>query len=377
MKQADGLQWANGPEPVALAPGLCRRPNPCFRFGMSGNARYARNMKRLVQLKHREKGRRVAVVDEGQLKLLQRHGSIYELAQVALAANRSLEQAVIDSSAGESLDYEAVHSLKSDWRLLPAFDHPEEPARCLVTGTGLTHRKSAENRQAMHANTQQGPVTDSMRMYQWGLEGGRPATGRIGVAPEWFYKGCGTILRAHGEALEVPAFGLDGGEEAEVAGAYIVGTDGVPRRVGLVLGNEFSDHKMEQQNYLYLAPSKLRTCAIGPELIVNGEFQDVQGRASIWRGEKKIWSKPFATGEANMSHTVANLEHHHFKYPAHRRPGDAHIHFFGADAFSFGEGIELAEGDMMEIELAGFGRPLRNPIRIDRSNQELLTILNV
>ncbi|PYJ05148.1 MAG: GguC protein, partial [Verrucomicrobia bacterium] len=61
-------------------------------------------------------------------------------------------------------------------------------------------------------------------------------------------------------------------------------------------------------------------------------------------------------------------------YPAHRRPGDAHIHFFGADVFSFGEGIELADGDVMEIELAGFGKPLRNPLRIDRSEQRLVQV---
>ena len=75
-----------------------------------------------------------------------------------------------------------------------------------------------------------------------------------------------------------------------------------------------------------------------------------------------------------MSHTIANLEHHHFKYEAHRRPGDAHIHFFGADVFSFGEGIELADGDVMEIELAGFGLPLCNPIRIDRSPQQFVKV---
>src|SRR5882724_2578982 len=140
-----------------------------------------------------------------------------------------------------------------------------------------------------------------MRMYQAGLAGGRPAPGQIGVAPEWFYKGCGTVLRAHGEPLEVPAFGLDGGEEAEVAGSYVIDLNGTPRRVGLVLANEFSDHKMEQQGYLHLAPSKLRTCAIGPELIVNGEFDSALGKVRILRQGKRVWSRSFATGEKNMS----------------------------------------------------------------------------
>lgn len=312
-------------------------------------------------------------MNENQLRLLRDADSLYRLAQSALGAHQKLEQVVANSLGTDALDYNAVHAGQSDWRFLPAFDHPDEPARCLVTGTGLTHKKSAENRQAMHSSIHP-VVTDSMRMYQWGLEGGRPTPGAIGVPPEWFYKGCGTILRAHGEPLEVPPFGLDGGEEAEVAGAYLVAPDGQPHRVGLVLANEFSDHKIEQQNYLYLAPSKLRTCAIGPELIIDGEFLDARGTVRISRSGKILWSKTFTTGEKNMSHTVANLEHHHFKYPAHRRPGDVHIHFFGADVFSFGDGIELSDGDIMEIELAGFGRSLRNTIRIDRTPQRLMSV---
>jgi len=332
-------------------------------------------MIRLVQLKHPKHGRRVAVVEENCLCLLKGVSSIRRLAEVAIERRISLAKRILASRSRESLDYDGVHAGNSSWRALPAFDHPDEPARCLVTGTGLTHRKSAENRQAMHSTT--APVSDSMKMYQWGLEGGRPSRGKVGVPPEWFYKGCGTILRAHGEPLEVPAFALDGGDEAEVAGAYLIDSAGTPRRVGLMLANEFSDHVHERQNYLYLAHSKLRTCSIGPELIVDADFYDAHGTTRILRGRKVVWSKPFATGEKNMCHTLANLEHHHFKYPAHRRPGDAHIHFFGADAFSFGDGVKLKDGDVMEIELAGFGRALRNPIRVDRSKPKLMSVKSV
>jgi hypothetical protein len=315
-------------------------------------------------------GRRVAVATDDRLDLLRGSESIYALAQAAMTAGQSLAQIITAGSFGESLDYGPVHRGESEWRLLPAFDHPEEPARCLVTGTGLTHKASAENRQAMHADAQKAAVlTDSMRMYQWGVEGGRPPAGQIGVSPEWFYKGCGSILRAHNEPLEVPNFGDDGGEEAEVAGVYVVDPSGEPRRVGLALANEFSDHVMEQKNYLYLAHSKLRTCALGPELIVNAEFANARGSVRIERQGQLIWSEAFFTGETNMSHNVENLEHHHFKYPAHCRPGDVHIHFFGADVFSFGSGIALQDGDVMQLELSGFGRPLRNPIKIDRSPQ--------
>jgi hypothetical protein len=328
---------------------------------------------RLVQLSHAAEGRRVANVEDEKLRVLAGADSVYRLAQTAIANRQHLAEAISAARVELVLDYDPIYRGESDWRLLPSFDHPDEPARCLVTGTGLTHKASAENRQAMHAD-KTAPVTDSLRMYRWGLEGGRPAPRQVGVQPEWFYKGCGTILRAHGEPLEVPPFGLDGGEEAEVAGAYIVDEAGAPRRVGLVLANEFSDHRLEEKSYLYLAHSKLRTCAIGPELIVDADFSDARGTVRIERGGTTLWSKPFATGEKNMSHTLANLEHHHFKYAAHQRPGDAHVHFFGADVFSFGEGIELADGDVMEMELSGFGRALRNPIRIDRSRVEFVPV---
>lgn len=339
-------------------------------------------MIRLVQLRHPKRGRRVAIVEGDKLRLLDGVDSIIRLAEAAITKRTSLAKRILTSRSSESLDYDAVYSGESTWRLLAAFDHPDEPARCLVTGTGLTHRKSAENRQAMHGATAgrrsqtapTEPVSDSMKMYQWGMEGGRPARGKIGVSPEWFYKGCGTILRAHGEPLDVPAVALDGGDEAEVAGAYLIDRTGAPRRVGLVLANEFSDHIHERQNYLYLAHSKLRTCAIGPELIVDADFTDARGTTRILRGKNVVWSKPFATGEKNMCHTLANLEHHHFKYPTHRRPGDAHIHFFGADAFSFGDGVKLEDGDVMEIELPGFGRALRNPIRVDRTKPKLIAV---
>src|ERR1051326_2355295 len=127
-------------------------------------------MERLVQLESREVKRRVAVVRSEQLLSLEGVSSVYQLAQVAIAENNSLEKVIAGSvNEREVLDYAAVLTGTADWRLLPSFDHPTEAARCLVTGTGLTHRKSAENRQAMHT-AQTGAVTDSMRMYQWGLE---------------------------------------------------------------------------------------------------------------------------------------------------------------------------------------------------------------
>ena len=69
----------------------------------------------------------------------------------------------------------------------------------------------------------------------------------------------------------------------------------------------------------------------------------------ILRDGKVVWEKPFLSGEDNMSHTIANLEHHHFKYPLFRQPGDVHVHMFGTATLSFADGIKTEPGDVFEI----------------------------
>jgi hypothetical protein len=302
----------------------------------------------------------VAQVKEPRLRLLNGCTSIYDLASQCLNEGASLTDAIEQRGSHEFLDYDTVYRGASDWRICPSADVASDPARCLVSGTGLTHKASAKNRDAMHAAAQ--AVTDSTRMYESGLEGGKPVPGAAGVAPEWFYKGCGTVLRAHNEPLTVPEFADDGGEEPEVAGVYLIDAAGAPRRLGFTAGNEFSDHALERKNYLYLAASKLRTCAIGPELVVDCDFALVPGEVSIDRGGRILWSRAIRTGESAMCHSLANIEHHHFKFEFHRRPGDLHVHFFGADAFSFGDGVHLEHGDVMQVRFDGYGRALRNPL---------------
>jgi hypothetical protein len=324
-----------------------------------------------VQLERRGE-RRVAIVDNARLRLLRAVDSVYALASSAAAAATPLETLTADSIGADSISYEELYELRSEWRLLPSFDHPHDVAHCMVSGTGLTHKASALNRAAMHERGD-AEATDSFKMFRMGLDGGTPAAGQVGVQPEWFFKGNGSILRAHGETLAVPEYALDGGEEPEIAGVYLIAADGVPRRVGFTTGNEFSDHRMEKQNYLYLAPSKLRQCSIGPELIIGVcEFENIPGTVSIERKGALLWSKEIWTGQDNMSHSVANLEHHHFKYRAHREPGDAHVHFFGADAFSFGDGLALAEGDVMQVSFPQFGRPLRNVLKFTGVGESLM-----
>lgn len=330
------------------------------------------DMTRLVQLK-RGDVRRVAFVEEPHLRLLEGCSSVYELANTAIGNKGKLSELARQTATGERLEYDSIYLGRSDWRILPPIDHPAEPARCLVSGTGLTHLGSARNRQSMHASTE-ADLTDSMKMFRWGIEGGRPASGAIGTAPEWFYKGTGAILRGHGDALEVPPYAGDGGEEAELAGIYLIGSDGQAWRVGMAGGNEFSDHVFEKTNYLNLAASKLRSCALGPELVVDPDFESVPVEVKIERAGEQLWSKTFRSGDAEMCHSLANIEHHHFKYEAHRLPGDVHIHFFGTDGLSFSDGIKLQDGDLMQVSIEGFGRPLRNPVRVAGSKPQLISV---
>jgi len=318
----------------------------------------------LIQFKTAQDSLRVGVLDadQGRVQVLAGVASTHALAQSAIASGQSIESLAARALSGESLDYATI---AREGRLLPPLTHPDE-AHCYVTGTGLTHLGSAASRDAMHKKlAQTESLTDSMKMFRLGLEGGKPAAGAVGVAPEWFYKGDGSIVRASGQAMEMPDFALDGGEESEIVGLYVNGPDGAPYRVGFALGNEFSDHVTEQQNYLYLAHSKLRVCSVGPALRVGALPEHVEGHTRLFdaRGQLR-WEKPFVSGEANMSHTIANLEHHHFKYALFRRPGDVHLHFFGAATLSFADGIRVAAGDRWEIESPLFGPPLVNTLAV-------------
>ena len=313
----------------------------------------AGEVRSLVQFERGGERGLAALDAAGHAQLVSGASGMLDLARQALSAGMTLT-ALASERAGDPVDLAVV-------RLLTAVDHPD-PAHLLVSGTGLTHIGSAEGRNRMHSAAAAGTATDSMRMFLMGEEGGKPPPGEAGVQPEWFYKGDGTILVATGEPLTMPSFAEDGGEEPEIAGIYLIGPSGTPLRLGFALGNEFSDHRVERANYLWLAHSKLRQAALGPELLLGELPQDVRGISRIQRDGGVVWERPFRTGEANMTHSLANLEHHHFKYERFRHPGDVHVHFFGTATASFADGFVTEPGDTFEIEADAFRLPLRNPL---------------
>lgn len=335
---------------------------------------------RIVQFEISGQGRRVGVVDGDDLiDVTSLRPDWTRTVDVFATAERlqasfvgMLSDAAANSSAARLRYHDLLEAAPGEGR---PFLHPPVDAadahRVLITGTGLTHLGSMQSRDDMHsAKEAEEPaaMTDSARMFRMGIEGGKPPAGQRGVAPEWFYKGNGFNLRGHRWTLAVPEFARDGGEEAELVGCYIIDFDGTPRRLGFALGNEWSDHATERINYLYLAPSKLRQCAVGPELITDFDFQELKLSCRVVRAGKTIYdSGELLTGEKHMCHSLANCEDHHFKYPQHRIPGDVHLHFFGTSKLSYGEREWKYEtGDEIQI-VAESGAALVNTVQ--RANE--------
>ena len=332
---------------------------------------------RVIQFEIPNQGRRLGVV-EGQ--------SVYDATSVkaewirvidvfrsAEASGARLEDLLADvvQSAGIAThDYDALLGARVGGDV--PFLHPpvdaEDPHQVLITGTGLTHLGSMKSRDSMHSvekQVEQNNLTDSAKMFQMGIEGGKPQPGERGVAPEWFYKGNGTNLCGHRWTIDLPAFAGDGGEEAELVGCYVIDSRGTPRRLGFALGNEWSDHVTERINYLYLAPSKLRQCAVGPELITDFDFQELKLNCKVLRKNKVIYdSGELFSGEEYMCHSLANCEDHHFKYPQHRHPGDVHLHYFGTSKLSHtSRDWKYQAGDEITVTAENFGAPLVNIVQ--------------
>lgn len=326
---------------------------------------------RLLQHR-RDDGKRSLIACDGHGgRFVNQISSTREVAQRAIDQNASIAEVISDLGFGAEINVAA--ELQSG-RIMAPVDHPD-PAHLMMSGTGLTHLGSADARDRMHSSAAVAKQTDSMRIFLEGVEGGKPADGQAGCQPEWFYKGNGSQLVGPGEPLSMPDFAADGGEEPELAGIYLIGADERPHRLGFCLANEFSDHITEQHNYLWLAHSKLRQAALGPELLVGALPDHVDGKSRIRRGGTLVWERDFLSGEANMSHSLANLEWHHFKYPQFCRPGDVHVHFFGTATLSFNDGFRAEPGDEFEIEASPFALPLRNRLSVADSKPPRVKML--
>jgi hypothetical protein len=308
---------------------------------------------RIVQFEIPGQGRRTGMVDGDKVCDLTSVRPAWlrtiDVFNEAENSNRQFGELLADAARQPGvprLDYESL--LRNEPGRDVPFLHPAVDAadlhRVIITGTGLTHLGSMQSRDNMHSedSEDQAEMTDSAKMFAMGLQGGKPPTGQRGVSPEWF---------------------------------YVIDSQGTPRRLGFALGNEWSDHATERVNYLYLAPSKLRQCAVGPELMTDFDFQELKLSCQVMRGGQTIYdSGELLTGEQHMSHSLANCEDHHFKYPQHRLAGDVHLHFFGTSKLSFGHrDWKYQDGDEIHI-VPEFGAALINTVRALPATSPTVTV---
>jgi hypothetical protein len=117
-------------------------------------------MTRLIQIK---KGsvRRVRLVDEPHVRLLDGCSSTYELAQIAIGVLKKLSEVAHQRRQSDKLDCELIYTGRSEWQMLPAID----PLQVSSLLPYLRHWIT------MHATVTED--LDRMKMFPWGVEGGR------------------------------------------------------------------------------------------------------------------------------------------------------------------------------------------------------------
>lgn len=149
---------------------------------------------RLIQFETPDGQRQVGLIDGVQVQTVRDTRTTRELALAAIRAKRSLQQEIDRRGTEPGPDYA---QLLRERKVLPPLDH-EDPAHCLISGTGLTHLGSASARDKMHQHdgAVEAGMTDTMRIFKWGIEGGKPPAGQPGAQPEWFYKGMAALLYA-------------------------------------------------------------------------------------------------------------------------------------------------------------------------------------
>ena len=311
----------------------------------------------------------VGIVDGPFVLALSNVDNTYDLAWQAISGELRLTDLVAGLVSKECFSYDELVERRA---VLVPLNHPD-PGHMLISGTGLTHLGSDRTRDHLRRavrGEQESSLSDTLQLFKWGLEGGKPAGEKPGIAPEWHYKGTGHSIVHPYRDFPIPTFSKDASEEPEIGGLYIIGPDRMPYRIGFALANELSDHVTERKNSGYVSHSKLIGSSFGPELLLDELPKHVIGMSCISRNGRKRWEKPFFTGEDNMSHSIDNIEFHHFKYNQFLVPGDVHVHYFGTSTLSFAEGIKVDAACRFEISAAPFGRPLVNGIcRVDNSFQ--------
>ena len=235
-----------------------------------------------------------------------RHGaaSTYALAQEAIAAGQSLAEAVRARGLGAEVDLAAA---LAEGRVLRADRPPRPGASAPDRHRPHPSRQRRHPRRHAQGAAAEETLTDSMKMFRMGLEGGKPARAP-GVQPEWFYKGNGTQAVGPGRAARQPRLRAR-------------------RRRGARDRRHLPDRPRRHAvpRRLRARQRVLRPCHRAAELSLPRPLQaparvlrpgdpgrpaarDIsKAPAASAAAARSLWEKPFLSGEANMS-------------PHHRQP---------------------------------------------------------
>ena len=143
-------------------------------------------------------------------------------------------------------------------------------------------------------------------------------------------------------AAALARFALDGGEEPETR-RPVSRLRRRRRRIGSVFRSA-TNSPITSPSARITCTSRIRSCDPAPSDRSCAPARPpvhMEGMSRIHRADRIFGSVRSSPAKSNMCHTLANLEYHHFKYAAHRRPGDVHLHFFGTATLSFADGDRL------------------------------------
>ena len=128
----------------------------------------------VIQYVDKCKQNRVGLVESKERIIpLQSDMNVYQMAIHCIKNGQKLEKFIADCGQDEPISYSEI---VENGRLLPPI--MLEPKDIVLSGTGLTHLGSGEARNNMHtkANANEA-LTDSIKMFNMGLEGGKPKKG--------------------------------------------------------------------------------------------------------------------------------------------------------------------------------------------------------
>ena len=223
----------------------------------------------------------------------------------------------------------------------------------------------------MHDAAAAGQLTDSMRCTSPASKAADPAAGRVGVQPEWFYKGTGADPAGPRRAARATRVRRRRRRGAGGRRRYVIDDAGRPCALASPPATSSPTTSWKRKNYLYLADSKLRECRdrAGARRRRAVSQPDRRGdhpprRRRPWTARdpspaRNTWPTRWPTSSTTTSSTRPTA-------CRARRTSTSSAPPRSASA----PRVQFTDGDVMEVAWEGLGRPLRNACGLRRGRWE-------